>query len=157
MPVLAAGGIVDGKGLADAITLGAEGVAIGTAFMATHESFAHAYHKQRLLSAGAGDTVLTDAFHINWPRGAMVRVLRNSVTRGEAGDPFAGAKKIVGEEEGRPIYLFSTDSPLRSMTGEFEAMALYAGESVGRITDLVPAGDRLRSILEKAKTRLRPR
>lgn len=156
VPVLAAGGIADGKGLAAALSLGAQGVVVGTAFMATHESFAHDYHKQRLLSAGAGDTVLTDAFHINWPSGAMVRVIRNSVTRGEAGDPFAGTEKIVGEEEGRPIYLFSTDSPLRSMTGEFEAMALYAGESVARIGEVISAGERLRSILEDAKARLRP-
>jgi nitronate monooxygenase len=150
VPVLAAGGIADGKGLAKALSLGAQGAIVGTAFMATHESFAHDYHKKRLVSAGADDTVLTDRFHINWPRGAMVRVIGNSVTRGEAGDPFSGAKKIIGEEEGRPIYLFSTDSPLRSMTGDFEAMALYAGESVERIADVIPAGARLRNILEEA-------
>jgi nitronate monooxygenase len=156
VPVLAAGGIVEGKGLVDALALGAQGVVIGTAFMATHESFAHGYHKQRLMSAGDDDTVLTEAFHINWPRGAKVRVLRNSVTRGEAGDPFAGATKIIGEEEGRPIYLFSTDSPLRSMTGDFEPMALYAGESVGRVGDVIPAGDRLRNILREAQALFRP-
>lgn len=157
VPVLAAGGIADGKGLAAALSLGAQGVVVGTAFMATHESFAHDYHKQRLVSARAGDTVLTDSFHINWPRGAMVRVIANSVTRGEAGDPFSGPKKTIGEEEGRPIYLFGTDSPLRSMTGDFAAMALYAGESVERITDIIPAGERLRNMLEEAKALLRPR
>lgn len=156
VPVLAAGGIADGKGLAVALSLGAQGVVVGTAFIATHESFAHDYHKQRLLSAHAEDTVLTDFFHINWPRGATVRVIANSVTRGEAGDPFSGPKKTIGEEEGRPIYLFSTDSPLRSMTGDFAAMALYAGESVEGVTEIIPAGERLRNILEEAKALLRP-
>ena len=45
---------------------------------------------------------------------------------------------MIGEEEGRPIYLFSTDSPLRSMTGDYEAMALYAGMGVGGITAVEP-------------------
>ncbi|MGU4704030.1 nitronate monooxygenase, partial [Burkholderia cepacia] len=48
VPVLAAGGIVDGAGVAAAMALGAQGAVMGTAFIATHESFAHAYHKQRI-------------------------------------------------------------------------------------------------------------
>ena len=102
---------------------------MGTAFLATPESFAHDYHKRRIVEATASDTILTDIFHINWPIGAPVRVLNNSATRGERGDPF-GPVRIIGDEEGRPIYLFSTDSPSRVMTGEFEAMALYAGKGV---------------------------
>lgn len=150
VPILAAGGIVTGADLANALSLGAQGVVIGTAFMATHESFAHAYHKQALIDAGDGNTVLTDAFHINWPAGAMVRVLQNSVTRGERGEPFSGIRQVIGEEEGRPIYLFSTDSPLRSMTGDFEAMALYAGEGVGRVDRITSAGERLQAIVQEA-------
>jgi nitronate monooxygenase len=89
-------------------------------------------------------------FHINWPIGAPVRVLQNSATRGERGDPF-GPKFVIGEEEGRPIYLFSTDSPLRSMTGDFEAMALYGGQGVDKIDAIIPAGDRLRAIVAEAQ------
>ena len=89
-------------------------------------------------------------FHINWPIGAPVRVLQNSSTQGLRGDPF-GAKSVIGEEEGRPIYLFSTDSPLRSMTGDLEAMALYAGQGVDRINAIIPAGDRLRAIVTEAQ------
>jgi nitronate monooxygenase len=66
------------------------------------------------------------------------------------GDPF-GPKSVIGEEGGRPIYLFSTDSPLRSMTGDFEAMALYAGQGVDRIDAIIPAGDRLRAIVAEAQ------
>jgi nitronate monooxygenase len=150
LPVLAAGGLVDGADLATVLSLGAQGAVFGTALIATPESFAHSYHKQRLIEAGDGDTVLCDAFHINWPRGAKVRVLANSVTRGERGDPFDRGRTVIGDDAGRPIYLFSTDSPLRSMTGEFEAMALYAGAGVGRVTAIVGAAERVRGIAAEA-------
>lgn len=149
-PVLAAGGISDGRDVATVLTFGAQGAVLGTALMATHESFAHSYHKERLLGASGSDTVLTDIFHINWPKGAKVRVLSNSVTSGERGDPFGSQRTIIGDEEGRPIYLFSTDSPSRVMTGDFEAMALYSGMGVGRIGDITSAGDRLRAIAAEA-------
>jgi nitronate monooxygenase len=151
-PVLAAGGIVDGDDMAAALALGAQGVVIGTAFLATEESFAHAYHKRRIVEAGAGQALHTQAFHINWPPNATVQVLPNSVTRGERGDPMAaGERQVIGADGQRSIYLFSTDSPLRSMTGDFEAMALYAGQGAGRISDIPMAGDRLRAIAERAR------
>ena len=150
VPVLASGGIVDGRDVADALSSGADGVVIGTAFLASPESFAHDYHKERIVTARSQETLLTDMFHINWPIGAPVRVLQNSATQGLRGDPF-GPKSVIGEEEGRPIYLFSTNSPLRSMTGDFEAMALYAGQGVDRIDAIIPAGDRLRAIVAEAQ------
>jgi nitronate monooxygenase len=150
VPVIAAGGMVDGGDLIDALRLGAQGIVVGTAFLAAPESFAHDYHRQRIVEATADDTVLTEMFHINWPIGAPVRVLKNSATRGERGDPF-GTRVVIGEEEGRPIYLFSTDSPSRVMTGDFEAMALYAGQGVDRINEIVPAGMRVARIVDQAK------
>ena len=150
LPVLAAGGLVDGADLVTVLALGAQGAVFGTALIATEESFAHEYHKQRLVEAANEDTVLTDAFHINWPHGANVRVLTNSVTRGERGDPFGKRRTVIGDDEGRPIYLFSTDSPLRSMTGDFEAMALYAGAGVGRISAVQPAADKIQAIATQA-------
>ncbi len=149
VPVIAAGGIVDGKGLARALQAGAQGAWIGTAFLATTESFSADYHKQRIVDAD-GATVHTDAFHVNWPKGAFVRVLPNSVTRGEHGDPFSGHREAIGKEGARTIWLFSTDSPLQSMTGDFEAMALYAGEGAGRIRKIVPARERLNEIVTEA-------
>src|SRR5690606_3610101 len=106
VPVLAAGGIADGVDVAGAMSLGAQGAVLGTALMATTESFAHDYHKQRLVQGKASQTLLTDIFHINWPRGARVRVLANSVTDGRRGNPFGVGRTVIGEEEGRPIYLF---------------------------------------------------
>jgi nitronate monooxygenase len=150
VPVLAAGGIVDGNGLAAALRWGAQGVVIGTGFLATRESFAHDYHKMRVIEAMPGETTHTDAFHVGWPRGAAVRVLPNSVTRGEHGNPFCAGRQVIGEEEGRPIYLFSTDSPLRNMTGNFEAMALYAGQGAGLINSIPSAAERLDAIVGEA-------
>lgn len=154
IPILAAGGIVDGAGLAAVLMWGAQGAVVGTAFIATDESFAHDFHKQRIVEAGPDQTLHTEDFHINWPPGAPVRVLPNSVTRGERGDPHRPGREVIGWEGERPIHLFSTDSPLQSMTGDFEAMALYAGQGVARIGDVVPAGERLRRIVDEARALL---
>ncbi|WP_027794740.1 nitronate monooxygenase [Paraburkholderia acidipaludis] len=150
VPVAAAGGIGDGQDVARVLEQGAQAAVLGTVMIATHESFAHEYHKRRLVEAQASETVLTEAFHINWPPHAAVRVLGNSVTRGEHGDPFGYGRTVIGDEEGRPIYLFSTDSPLRSMAGDYEAMALYAGLGVGRVTMVEPAAERVARIVAQA-------
>jgi nitronate monooxygenase len=150
VPVLAAGGLAQGGDMTTAMALGAQGVVLGTALMATPEAFAHPYHQQRLVEAQAEDTVLTGSFHINWPANAPVRVLASPVTALGAG---SGERQVIGEEEGRPIYLFSTDSPLRSMTGDFAAMALYAGTGVGAVNAVVPAGERIADFLGQAAAR----
>lgn len=154
LPVLAAGGLADGADLATVLALGAQGAVFGTALIATPESFAHHVHKRRLITATAADTLLTEDFHINWPAGAKVRVLANSVTRGEHGDPFADTRRVIGEDDGRPIYLFSTDSPLRSTDGDFEAMALYAGTGVDRIGTITGAAERVERIVAEAEALL---
>ncbi|MGE0797527.1 MAG: DUF6306 domain-containing protein [Lautropia sp.] len=150
IPVAAAGGLATGTDLARVLAQGAQAAVLGTALIATDESFAHVYHKQRLVQSSADDTELTETFHINWPPHASVRVLKNSTTRGERGDPFAAARQVIGDEQGRPIYLFSTDSPLRSMTGDYEAMALYAGLGVGAIRTVEPAARRVERIVAEA-------
>lgn len=155
LPVLAAGGLTNGADLVSMLALGAQGAVFGTAMIATHESFAHDYHKTRILDAGPGDTVLGTDFHVNWPKGARVRTLRNSVTCGARGNPHSGERTVIGYEEDRPIYLFSTDSPLRSMTGDFEAMSLYAGTGVGRIVRIMGAADRVRIIADEAQKLIR--
>lgn len=158
VPVAAAGGIVDGRDVARVLLYGAQAAVLGTAMVATQESFAHEYHKQRLVAARSEDTVLTGQFHINWPPRARVRVLVNSVTRGERGDAFAAAPDagpaIIGEDDGRPIRLFSTDSPLRSTSGDLEAMALYAGEGVGRIHGIEAAARRIARIASEAAVQI---
>ncbi len=150
VPVLVAGGIATGKDFIEALDHGASGVVLGTALLATRESFAHDYHKQRIVEGSSADTLRTTAFHINWPAGAYVRVLKNSVTEGRHGDPFQPRLQTVGEDFGRALYRFSTDSPLRSTTGDLETMAIYAGEGTGRINDIVPAEERIAGILGEA-------
>lgn len=151
VPVLAAGGLARGSDLVAARALGADGVVLGTAFLACAESFAHDHHKRRLVVAEAGDTLLTETFHINWPKGAKVRVLTSAVTLGRRGNPDRPDRVVIGEENGRPIYLFGTDSPLQSMSGDFEAMALYAGTGVGAVTAIRGAGAVLAEIVAEAE------
>jgi nitronate monooxygenase len=152
VPVLAAGGMSNGRDLIEMLNLGAQGIVLGTALLATQEAFAHDYHKRRIVEAKPGETVHTLDFHVNWPKGAYVRVLQNSVTRREHGDPFDGHREAIGKEGDRTIWLFSTDSPLKDMTGDFEKMALYAGEASGVIKDIPTAAARIASIMAEAES-----
>ncbi|MGD8350764.1 MAG: nitronate monooxygenase [Gammaproteobacteria bacterium] len=146
VPVVASGGFGSGAALAAALALGAAGVHCGTVFLATPESNAHELHKQRILDSSAEQTVLTDAFSINWPPGSPVRVLESPVTE-KLGDKLFGhhperlQREVVADDEGRDIYLFSTDSPLRSTRGELERMALFAGQVAGQVRRIEYAGD----------------
>ncbi|HKV68600.1 MAG TPA: nitronate monooxygenase, partial [Gaiellales bacterium] len=146
VPVVAAGGIADADGLRRARAAGAEGVVMGTRFLATPEADVHADYAGRLLAAGSDDTVLTYLFDGGWP-GAAHRVLRNSTYRAweEAGSPESGARpnegEIVAETDGEPIARYAADEPHRSTTGDVEAMCLYAGRGVGQIITVEPAAE----------------
>ena len=144
VPVVAAGGMADVRGVRAALALGAQGVWLGTRFLATVESGAHDDFKQRLLSARATDTVFTMLFDQGWPD-APHRALRNSTVRmwEKAGCPAAGKRPGEGEiigafPNGDPIPRYGVPAPMQGATGEIEAFALYAGQSVGLIRDLPP-------------------
>jgi nitronate monooxygenase len=160
VPIAASGGIVDGRGLAGALALGAHGVHCGTAFLASPESYAHDYHKQRLVDAEPGDTVHTDLFVINWPKGAPVRVLKNSLTEA-AGDKLWGydpdqmPREIIAHDDGAPMHRYDTNSPLRRTTGDLEAMALYAGDGVARVKAIRPAAEIVERMMAEAVATLR--
>src|SRR6202040_863276 len=77
--VLAAGGMADGRGLLAALSLGAEGVLVGTRLVASVESGAHDVYKRGIVDAEAVDSIVTDIFEIGWP-GRPERVLRNATT-----------------------------------------------------------------------------
>jgi NAD(P)H-dependent flavin oxidoreductase YrpB (nitropropane dioxygenase family) len=146
VPVIAAGGIADADGLRRALAAGADGVVMGTRFLATPEADIHPGYAERLLAADADDTVLTYLFDGGWP-GAAHRVLRNSTYRAwdDAGRPEPGTRpnegEIVAETGGTPIARYAADEPRRSTSGEIETMCMYAGRGVGRITSVEPAAE----------------
>lgn len=155
VPVVASGGFATGESLVAAWALGAVGIQCGTAFVATHESFAHDYHKQRVAAATEQDTVHTEIFAINWPPHSPVRVLKNSVTQEQAAsNPRALRAEPIAMEDGRPIFRTSTDSPLRSTTGDLEPLALYAGQVAGQLDALVTVRQRIDAIVTAAERTL---
>lgn len=155
VPVVASGGIANGHALVAALALGAQGVSLGSAFVATEEANAHGHHKLRLVRACATDTVHTQQFTGNWHEAAPVRVLRNRVTRGDYDDLKENQlSQIIGEQDGQPVYLFSTDSPLADATGDLDDMALYAGQSCSQIHQVLSAAQRMEVLVEEARQAL---
>ena len=159
LPVVASGGINNGKGLARAFSLGAQGVQCGTFFLATPEFFADDDHKQRVVTAPGEDTVLTDGFVLNWPKGSVVRVLRNSVTetfspalRGH--DPERIAHEAIARDGPIPRLRQSTASPLRTTAGDLGQMPFYSGTGAGEIDAIVSAAQRLNTLGAEAQARL---
>ena len=153
VPVVASGGIGNGRALVAALALGAQGVSLGTALLATNEANAHDYHKQRVLQANADDTIYTTRFNRNWHEVAPVRVLANDVLAGRYDN--ADRDTVIGQQDNQPIYLFSTDSPLKGATGQIEDMAIYCGQSCGQIHQQCSAGERIAKILLEAHETLR--
>lgn len=149
VPVVASGGIASGRALLAALAMGAQGVSLGTAFLATHEANAHPHHKNRVIAAMADDTVHTTIFSRNWHEPAPVRVLHNAVTNGT----FDGtdANRVIGEQDGKPVYLYSTDSPLSDASGRVDDMALYCGQSCSQIHQQCSAAQRIEQIIKEAK------
>lgn len=156
-PVVAAGGIADGRGLAAALMLGASGVWLGTRFLASREAYLHARYQQKVLAAQATDTVYTTLFDKGWP-GAPHRVLRNTTYDQwqEAGMAPSGQRPgendpIVTMENGDILERYSDMLPLPGMTGDVEALALYAGQSVGLVSTLQTAGEILQTLMAETE------
>lgn len=160
VPVVAAGGIADGRGLAAALALGADGVWLGTRFVAAEEAAAHQQYKRRVSESRAVDTVHSQLFDKGWP-GTDHRTLRNSTVEDwlAVGKPPSG--KRPGEDEtiardaaGNAIERYGDDPPLPGMEGDVEALPRYAGQSAGLATDVEPAGTIVTSVVEEARERL---
>jgi len=156
VPVVAAGGIGTGRAMAAALAAGASAVRVGTRFVASEEAGTHPAYVEKLIAAEAKDSILTEAFSANWPN-APHRVLRSCV---EAVDRFQG--DVVGEtaQPWAPnirVPVHSRDSFVadKTTTGEFAAMPLWAGESVGGVKRLQPAGEIVRELADEAEALLR--
>jgi len=160
VPVVAAGGIADGRGLAAALTLGAQAAWVGTRFVASAEARLHDDYKRRLTAAAETDTVHSSLFDVGW-EAAPHRTLRNSTVRAweEAGRPESGSRPGEGEAvahgaDGRPIVRYAVSDPEPEATGELEAMALYAGQGVGLVREVLPAAEIVRTMVEEAERTL---
>jgi NAD(P)H-dependent flavin oxidoreductase YrpB (nitropropane dioxygenase family) len=161
-PVVAAGGIADGRGLAAALALGAAGAWIGTRFLASHEAAIHTRYRERLLEANESDTVyLENLFDVSWPN-APHRTLRNQTVDvwEAAGRPSSGKRPGQGEVIGTsrsvgPIVRYQSYTPGADTEGDIDAMSLWAGQSVGLVSKLQPARDIVHEIVDEAQLILR--
>lgn len=152
-PVLAAGGIVNGRGLAAALSLGAEGVWVGTRFVASAECEAHPDYKKRLLDACETDTVCSEVFHVGWPR-APHRVIRNALTDGASPPPGPIARVRLGEQTVE-VPPFGSAPPTINTVGQTDLMANYAGQGVGLIRHILPAAAIVEQMVSEAEDIIR--
>ncbi len=97
VPVVAAGGIATARGMAAALAAGADAVRVGTRFVVAEECDAHPAYQDALIRAGAGDTVLTEAFSVMWPH-APHRVLRSAVVAAQAHPSDQVGEIVLGGE-----------------------------------------------------------
>jgi enoyl-[acyl-carrier protein] reductase II len=157
--VLAAGGISDGRQLAAALALGADGVWVGTRLVASEEAFAHPGYKQRLVEAGGAEARLTPIFGPEMPAFNPMRVLENRVVReyvgredevptDTSGEPVIGTTAFMGQVV--TLRRFSNWVPVPTTTGDLEEMPLLAGQGVGQVRDVRPAGDIVREMVDDA-------
>jgi len=141
VPVLAAGGIADGRGLAAALMLGAQGALIGTRFLATPEARGRGHSKDVILNALGSQTMASkfydDVLGIVWP-GALVRAIKHPLLD-EWGD--RQQEWTMAAEQLRP----ALEAAIAS--GDF----VLAGESAGLIHDMVPAGELVARIAREAE------
>lgn len=155
VPVVAAGGLATGRDLAAVLAAGAAGARMGTRFVATNESGAHPAYKQALVDADGADTVLVTDFSVLWPNGPEPhRVLGRAVDAARAFTDDTVAEAVIFGER-RPIPRFAIPPPTADTVGHVEAMAMYAGVSVGAIDSIEPAGELVRQIAEEAEALLR--
>ncbi|KAL9272793.1 putative nitronate monooxygenase [Drosera capensis] len=156
IPVIAAGGIVDARGYVAALALGAQGVCLGTRFLATEESNAHPDYKKQLIEGE--NTEYTDIFgRARWPEAPhrvlvtpfyiACKSLPDDVT--EANQPVIGHTVIHGVE--KEIRRFAGTVPNKTAEGEIESMVMYAGQGVGLIREILPAAEVVKRLVEGAQ------
>jgi NAD(P)H-dependent flavin oxidoreductase YrpB (nitropropane dioxygenase family) len=151
LPVLAAGGIADGRGLAAALALGADGVLIGTRLLATDESPLHPNFKQAIVESDGHDTVLTEIPDLAsgrvWP-GAMSRALRNAFLA-----RWAGREWSVRRDQ-RAIAQAVADARKR---GDADNAPLFIGQDSGLIDSIKPAGEIIETMAAEAEQIIKER
>jgi nitronate monooxygenase len=152
IPVVAAGGIADGRGLAAVLMLGAEGAWLGSRFVASQEAIAADWKKQRAVEAGTDDTLLTKVYDLileaPFPQDIGDRVLSN---------PF------TSEWHGRDQEVMARRAELQAQwntaeqAGDASVSRVQVGNATGLILSVEPAGSIVRRIVEEAEAILRSR
>ncbi|WP_394746773.1 NAD(P)H-dependent flavin oxidoreductase [Spongiimicrobium salis] len=162
LPIIAAGGFADGRGLVAALALGASGISMGTRFLMSKEAQIEEEYANLIAAATEEDTIYAkDLFHIGWEN-APHRVLRNSTVKAweHQGRPVIGERPGEGEIVGytadkNPIYRYSDNNPIKGSTGNLEAMALYAGQTAGLVNQRLPAKEIIKETLRFAADTLK--
>jgi nitronate monooxygenase len=140
VPVIAAGGIASARGVAAALAAGADGVRVGTRFIAAAEADAHPAWVRAVIAAAAEDAVVSTLFNVGLPEPGPHRVLRSSIeAAGALSDGQAGIVRLAGAEI--PVPRFGAQPPTRESTGAVEAMPFYAGQSAGAVRAIQPAAE----------------
>ncbi|MDG4791567.1 nitronate monooxygenase [Micromonospora sp. WMMD1102] len=156
LPVVAAGGIADGRGLAAVLTLGAQAGWLGTRFVAATEAGSHDEYRRAVMAADPGDAVHTGCFDGGWPD-APHRVLRNAtLDRWLAAGSPAGPDRpgegdvLATDAEGRQHLRYADIVPVTGMTGQLDELARYAGQCAGTVRDVAPAAAIVESLVRQA-------
>jgi len=147
VPVLASGGIADGRGLAAALMLGADGVSMGTRFWATKESLIPEPAKRKALATIGEQTIRTSVYDIvnnrKWPPGYVPRVVRNRFVQQWHGHEQELAR-VQPDEHKRVTEAWAS--------GDFETANVTVGESVGLVQDIPTAGELIERVVAETTT-----
>jgi nitronate monooxygenase len=156
VPVIAAGGIADSRGVAAVLQLGAQAAWVGTRFLLAEESLAHEAYRSRLIAATEADTAwFADLFDVGWPN-APHRVLRNSTVElwEAAGRPPSGSRpgeadEIARRADGGAVPRYASVTPSVGLEGEIEAMSMWAGQGVALACEIQPAAEIVRELVSR--------
>lgn len=141
VPVLAGGGLCDGRGLAAAMAFGAQGLWMGTRFIATEESFAHQNYKEKIAATDAAGTVVTRAHS-----GKPCRLISNQFTADWAiRESEIQGFPLQAKEVGEPASIRGRHE------GDIDNGVLPAGQSCGLIHEVKPAGEIVRDVMKEAR------
>lgn len=158
VPVVAAGGIGDGRGLVAALALGAQAAWMGTAFVVADEAMSDPSYRDRVIAARETDAVLTEGVFDLGFEDAPVRTLENSTIRSWriAGSPPSGQRPGEGQivarrTEGPAVVRYDFAPPTIEMEGDLEALPHYAGQSAGVVRERRPAADIVRATADQAR------
>ncbi len=161
VPVIAAGGISDGRGLAAALCLGAQAAWIGTRFLAAEEADIHPVYRSKVYEAATGDTFYSTLFDGGWPN-APGRVIKNDTTEDwiAAGEPETGSRPgegdvIVTDAAGNPIERYAAFAMRSEMSGDIAAAPLWAGQGVGLVKKSQSAAEIVQELVRDANEALR--